>query len=82
MGQLENMDGEFQIDQSTAAELDVEGADAGLSHLVVQRDGPATDDVQTEWVTDPDGNHIELVVWPDGHPDGMTAADFPDDPAP
>ena len=53
-----------------------EGAAGGLSHLVVQVDGPASDDVQTEWVTDPDGNRIELVRWPAGHPDGMTAADF------
>ena len=27
-------------------------------------------------VIDPDGNRIELVQWPDGHADGMTAADF------
>jgi len=31
----------------------------------------------TTWVTDPDGNHIELVQWPAGHADGMTAADWP-----
>ena len=30
----------------------------------------------TAWTTDPDGNRIELVQWPPGHPDGMTAADF------
>jgi lactoylglutathione lyase len=30
----------------------------------------------TAWVTDPDGYRIELVQWPAGHPDGMTAADF------
>jgi lactoylglutathione lyase len=30
----------------------------------------------TAWVTDPDGYRIELVQWPVGHPDGMTAADF------
>jgi lactoylglutathione lyase len=27
-------------------------------------------------IHDPDGNKIELVQWPVGHPDGMTAADF------
>lgn len=27
-------------------------------------------------VTDPDGYLIELVQWPDGHADGITAADF------
>jgi lactoylglutathione lyase len=34
-------------------------------------DGP-----QTAWLTDPDGYRIELVEWPPGHPDGITAADF------
>ena len=33
-------------------------------------DGSA--DFWTAWVTDPDGYRIELVQWPDGHPDGMT----------
>lgn len=31
---------------------------------------------RTSWRTDPDGYRIELVEWPAGHPDGMTAADF------
>jgi len=35
-----------------------------------------SDDFRTTWVVDPDGNRIELVQWPAGHPDGMTAADF------
>jgi len=30
----------------------------------------------TAWVTDPDGYRLELVQWPPGHPEGMTAADF------
>jgi lactoylglutathione lyase len=34
----------------------------------------------TAWVTDPDGYRIELVQWPAGHPDGMTAADFAGQP--
>ncbi|MGI8870528.1 MAG: VOC family protein [Mycobacteriales bacterium] len=34
-------------------------------------DGP-----KTSWLTDPDGYRIELVQWPPGHPDGITAADF------
>lgn len=34
------------------------------------------DDPRTAWVTDPDGNRIELVQWPPGHPDGITAADW------
>lgn len=32
--------------------------------------------MHTSWLTDPDGYRIELVQWPDGHPAGMTAADF------
>jgi lactoylglutathione lyase len=31
---------------------------------------------QTAWLTDPDGYRIELVQWPPGHADGVTAADF------
>ena len=32
---------------------------------------------RTVVITDPDGNDVELVQWPDGHPDGFTEADFP-----
>lgn len=39
-------------------------------------DGSA--DFWTAWVTDPDGHRIELVQWPDGHPDGMTRSDLGD----
>lgn len=35
-----------------------------------------SDEFQTAWITDPDGNRIELVQWPAGHPEGMTEADF------
>jgi lactoylglutathione lyase len=35
-----------------------------------------SDDFWTAWLTDPDGYRIELVQWPAGHPDGMTAADL------
>ena len=31
---------------------------------------------RTSWLTDPDGYRIELVQWPAGHPDGISAADF------
>ena len=34
-------------------------------------DGPAVG-----WLTDPDGYRIELVEWPPGHADGISAADF------
>jgi hypothetical protein len=37
-------------------------------------DGSA--DFRTAWIVDPDGNRIELVQWPAGHADGITAADF------
>jgi lactoylglutathione lyase len=39
-------------------------------------DGSA--DFRTTWIVDPDGNRIELVQWPAGHADGITAADWPD----
>ena len=37
-----------------------------------------TDDFLTSWIVDPDGNRIELVQWPPGHADGITAADTAD----
>jgi lactoylglutathione lyase len=48
----------------------------------ITAEGPSspngTVDFWTAWIVDPDGNRIELVQWPAGHPDGMTAADWPD----
>ena len=35
-----------------------------------------TDDFWTPWLTDPDGYRIELVQWPTGHADGISAADL------
>ncbi|WP_163508231.1 VOC family protein [Fodinicola acaciae] len=35
-----------------------------------------SDDFLTSWLTDPDGNRIELVQWPAGHADGITADDW------
>jgi len=37
-------------------------------------DGSA--DFRTTWIVDPDGNRIELVQWPGGHADGISAADW------
>lgn len=37
------------------------------------------DGFRTAFLTDPDGRRIELVQWPPGHPDGMTAADLSQD---
>jgi lactoylglutathione lyase len=47
----------------------------------VQTHGSPDDDSEfrTAWIVDPDGNRIELVQWPPGHPDGITAADWPGD---
>lgn len=57
--------------KSTLAELAARGIDA---EPPVSPSG--SDDFSTTWVTDPDGNRIELVQWPTGHADGMSAADF------
>jgi len=48
---------------------------AGLKPEPVERPG-GPDGPQTAWLVDPDGYRIELVQWPPGHPDGITAADF------
>lgn len=47
----------------------------GLAAGPVERPG-GPDGPQTSWITDPDGYRIELVQWPAGHSDGITAADF------
>jgi lactoylglutathione lyase len=57
---------------ATIAELAARGIDAETPG---SPDG--SDDFRTTWITDPDGNRIELVQWPAGHPDGITAADWP-----
>ena len=54
-----------------AARLGEQGVEAEAPHSPT-----GSDDFFTSWVTDPDGYRIELVQWPAGHPDGMTAADF------
>jgi lactoylglutathione lyase len=50
-------------------------AEAGLEPEPVQYPG-GPHGPKTSWLTDPDGYRIELVEWPSGHPDGITAADF------
>jgi lactoylglutathione lyase len=50
-------------------------ARAGLSPGPVERPG-GPDGPQTSWLIDPDGYRIELVQWPPGHADGISAADF------
>lgn len=57
----------------------MEAAIAELSTLGIDAEAPDThgsEDFFTTWVGDPDGNRIELVQWPAGHADGMTAEDF------
>jgi lactoylglutathione lyase len=65
--------------------IGVDSMDATLAALAergVEAEAPASPDgsadFRTSWVTDPDGHRIELVQWPAGHPDGMTAADWAD----
>ena len=63
--------------------ITVESMDATLAELATKgltADGyEPTDDpaaIRTAWLTDPDGYRIELVQWPAGHADGMSAADL------
>ena len=65
--------------------IKVESLDATITELAAQgidADAPTSpagsDDFLTTWITDPDGYRIELVQWPADHPDGLTAADWPD----
>ena len=65
--------------------IKVELLDATITKFAAQgidADAPGSpdgsDDFRTTWIPDPDGNRIELVQWPAGHPDGITAADWPD----
>jgi lactoylglutathione lyase len=63
----------IQVDsmKDTLAELTARGIDV---EAPTSPDG--SDDFRTTMIFDPDGNKIELVQWPAGHPEGMTAADF------
>jgi lactoylglutathione lyase len=63
--------------------IQVESMDATITDLRtrgIEGAEPASPDSSadflTTWITDPDGNRIELVQWPAGHPDGLTAADW------
>ncbi len=50
-------------------------ARAGLEPGPIERPGGSDDDLQTAWLTDPDGYRLELVQWPPGHA-GLTEAVF------
>ena len=63
--------------------IKVDSMDATVSQLAalgIHADAPlspdGSEDFWTTVVVDPDGNRIELVQWPAGHADGMTAADW------
>ena len=51
----------------------------------IEVDEPTSPDESPDFLTamlaDPDGHRIELVQWPPGHPDGMSAADFVGEPS-
>ena len=53
---------------------------AELSSRAIDVETPTSpngsDDFLTTTIVDPDGNRIEIVQWPPGHPAGFTAADF------
>jgi lactoylglutathione lyase len=62
--------------------IKVESMDATVEELAargIEAEAPTSpdgsDDFWTTWIVDPDGNRIELVQWPAGHADGITAAD-------
>jgi lactoylglutathione lyase len=64
--------------------VQVEDLHATVDHLAargIQADAPSSpdgsQDFWTTMLTDPEGYRIELVQWPAGHADGLTAADFP-----
>ena len=63
--------------------IKVESLDATIRALAargIEGDEPVSpdgsDDFRTTLVVDPDGNRIELVQWPAGHADGLSAADW------
>jgi len=63
----------IQVDSmhDTMAEL----ADQGI-YVEPPQSPDGSDDFWTAWIIDPGGYRIELVQWPAGHPDGMTATDI------
>jgi lactoylglutathione lyase len=64
---------------------DVRATIAALADDGIASEAPSSPDgSDTFWtamLTDPDGYRVELVQWPPGHPEGMTASDLrgPDD---
>ena len=65
--------------------IQVDSMDATIAELAARGVGAEaptspddSTDFRTTWIVDPDGNRIELVQWPTGHADGITAADWTD----
>ncbi|HYL50902.1 MAG TPA: VOC family protein [Acidimicrobiia bacterium] len=63
--------------------IKVESMDATIAELSargIAADAPTSPDgsidFRTTVIVDPEGNRIELVQWPPGHADGITAADW------
>ena len=77
-----------QVDLSTGLShfvIKVESMDATIATLAargIDAEEPTSPDGSNDflptWIVDPDGNRIELVQWPPGHLDGITAADWAD----
>lgn len=59
---------------------DMDATRRQLEALGIDVDQPTSPDGSSDFwttlLTDPDGNRIELVQWPAGHPRGMTEADL------
>jgi lactoylglutathione lyase len=62
--------------ESMADTLDVL-ADHGIEPVAPGQE--SDDGLKTTFIADPDGRRIELVQWPAGHADGITAADWPEE---
>jgi len=52
-------------------------ADHGIEPVTPGQE--SDDGLKTTFIADQDGRRIELVQWPSGHLDGMTAADTPEE---
>jgi lactoylglutathione lyase len=63
----------IQVDDLEAMLASLNGA--GLQPGPIERPG-GPDGPRTSWLIDPDGYRLELVQWPPGHADGISAADF------
>jgi lactoylglutathione lyase len=74
-------DGDSPLSHFVIQVEDMEATRLQLAARGVDVDEPnspdGSPDFWTAMLADPDGNRIELVQWPAGHADGITAADQP-----